>query len=77
MVIATERYIAADAIEKVQSSSTSRWTAVIDPFEALKDEVIVRDDKEKKTNHIWHWEAGDKDATDQPCSRGAATVVEQ
>ena len=31
----------------------------------MKDEVIVRDDKEKKTNHIWHWEAGDKAATDE------------
>ena len=51
-------------------------TPVIDPHAALDDEVIVRDDKEKKTNHIWHWEAGDKEATDAVFS-GAATVVEQ
>ena len=49
---------------------------VIDPFEALKDEVIVRDDKAEKTNHIWHWEAGDQEATDQVFAQ-AATVVKQ
>src|SRR5690606_4614638 len=41
-----------------------------------KDNVIVRDDKELKTNHIWHWEAGDKDATDQ-VFKDAATVIEE
>src|SRR5215510_12974678 len=53
VVIATERYLAADAIE-----------AVVDSHKALEDKIIVRDDKEKKTNHVWHWEAGDKAATD-------------
>jgi carbon-monoxide dehydrogenase large subunit len=42
----------------------------------MKDEVIVRDDKENKTNHIWHWEAGDKEATDKVFSE-AATVVKE
>ena len=37
----------------------NRLPPVVDPYEALKDEVIVRDDKEVKTNRIWHWEAGD------------------
>jgi aerobic carbon-monoxide dehydrogenase large subunit len=63
VVIATERYIAADAIEKVQVDYEP-LEAVVDPHKALLDKVIVRDDKEKKTNHIWHWEAGDKAATD-------------
>jgi aerobic carbon-monoxide dehydrogenase large subunit len=63
VVIATERYIAADAIERVMVEYDP-LPPVVDPHEALKDEVIVRDDKEKKTNHIWHWSAGDKDATD-------------
>jgi aerobic carbon-monoxide dehydrogenase large subunit len=75
VVIATDRYIAADAIEKVQVEYDP-LPAVVDPFEALKDEVIVRDDKAKKTNHIWHWEAGDKAATDQVFA-SAATVVEE
>ena len=58
-VVATERYIAADAIEKVVVDYEP-LEAVVDPFAALDDEIIVRDDKEKKTNHIWHWEAGDR-----------------
>jgi carbon-monoxide dehydrogenase large subunit len=74
-VIATERYIAADAVEKVKVDYEP-LDAVVDPFAAMKDEVIVRDDKEQKTNHIWHWEAGDKDATDE-VFRQATTVVEQ
>jgi len=74
-VIATERYIAADAIELV-TVDYEPLDPVMDPHEALEDKVIVRDDKEKKTNHIWHWEAGDKQATDKVFDE-AAKVVEQ
>jgi carbon-monoxide dehydrogenase large subunit len=74
-VIATERYIAADAIERIQVEYEP-LEAVVDPMVALEDKVIVRDDKEKKTNHIWHWEAGDKEATDKVFAE-AAHVVEQ
>jgi aerobic carbon-monoxide dehydrogenase large subunit len=72
-VIATSRYIAADAIELVQVEYEPLPT-VVDPFEALKDKVIVRDDKEKKSNHVWHWEAGNKDATDRVFSQADKTV---
>jgi len=74
-VIATDRYTAADAIEKVLVQYEP-LDPVVDPFEAMKDEVIVRDDKEEKTNHIWHWEAGDKAATDEVFAN-AKTVVRQ
>ena len=74
-VVATDRYTAADAIERVYVDYEP-LDPVVDPFEALKDEIIVRDDKEEKTNHIWHWEAGDKDATDRIFSE-AATVVKE
>jgi carbon-monoxide dehydrogenase large subunit len=74
-VIATSRYIAADAIEQV-FVDYEPLDAVVDPFEAMKDNVIVRDDKEEKTNHIWHWEAGDKAATDA-VFKDAATVVKE
>jgi aerobic carbon-monoxide dehydrogenase large subunit len=74
-VIATERYLAADAIEKVVVDYEP-LDPVIDPFEAMTDKTIVRDDKEKKTNHIWHWEAGDLAATDDVFAH-AHTVVEQ
>ncbi len=75
VVVATERYIAADAIEKVVVDYEP-LEAVVDPHEALTDKVIVRDDKPKKTNHIWHWEAGDKAQTDAVFA-SAATVVEE
>ncbi len=75
-VVATERYIAADAIELVEVEYEP-LPPVVDPFEALKDEVIVRDDKEEKTNRIWHWEAGDKAATDQVFAQAARVVKEK
>lgn len=75
VVIATSRYVAADAIEQV-FVEYEPLPAVVDPHEAMKDTVIVRDDKEKKTNHIWHWEAGDAAATDDVFAN-AKTVVEQ
>ncbi len=75
VVIATERYIAADAIERVHVEYEP-LEPVVDPKKALEDRVIVRDDKEKKTNHIWHWEAGDKEKTQEVFAR-AAHVVDQ
>jgi aerobic carbon-monoxide dehydrogenase large subunit len=74
-IIATDRYIAADAVEKVVVDYDP-LPAVVDPREALKDTVIVREDKEKKTNHIWHWSAGDKAATDKVFA-GAKHVVKE
>lgn len=75
VVIATSRYIAADALELI-NVDYEPLPPVIDPFEALKNDVIVREDKEVKTNHIWHWEAGDQEATDRVFA-DAATVVKQ
>ncbi len=74
-VIATDRYIAADAVEKV-NVEYDPLDPVINPFEALEDKTIVRDDKELKTNRIWHWEVGDKDRTDQVFA-SARHVVKQ
>ena len=62
-VIATDRYLAADAVEQI-FVDYEPLEPVIDPHRALDDTVIVRDDKEEKTNHIWHWEAGNAEATD-------------
>ena len=75
VVIATDRYAAADGVEKVDVDYEA-LPVVVDPFEALKDETIIRDDKELKTNHIWHWEAGDKDGTAEVFA-GAAKVIQQ
>ena len=63
-VIATERYIAADAIQLVEVEYEP-LPPVVDPFKALEaDSPLVRPDREQKTNHIWHWEAGDAAQTD-------------
>jgi carbon-monoxide dehydrogenase large subunit len=74
-VIATDRYTAADAVEQI-FVDYEPLEAVVDPFEALEDKVIVREDKEVKTNHIWHWEAGDREATERVFA-DAAHVVKQ
>lgn len=72
-VIATDRYIAADAVEKVYVEYEP-LEVVVDPFKALEDEVIIREDKELKTNRIWQWEAGDKEATDRVFENAAHVV---
>jgi carbon-monoxide dehydrogenase large subunit len=75
-VIATERYIAADGVAAVEVEYEP-LQAVIDPFKALQpDSPLVRLDREQKTNHIWHWEAGDAAATDA-LFQSADVVVKQ
>src|SRR5258708_19278082 len=65
VVIATERYIAADAIEKVQVDYEP-LEAVVDPHKALQEKVIVRDDKPQKTNHPRPLAAGHTAPTNPP-----------
>ncbi len=63
-VIATSRYAAADGVAAVEVDYDP-MKPVIDPFRALDDDApVLRTDKEDQTdNRIWHWEAGDKEAT--------------
>ena len=65
-VIATDRYIAADGVEAVEVEYEP-LPVVVDPFKALEpgSPVLRTDKRGKKDNHIWHWEAGDRAATDQ------------
>jgi aerobic carbon-monoxide dehydrogenase large subunit len=76
-VIATDRYIARDAKEAVKVVYEP-MKPVIDPYKALdKDAPVLRKDKEgKKDNHIWHWEVGDKEATDKVFREADVTVKE-
>lgn len=75
-VIATERYIAADAISLVDVEYEP-LTPLVDPKKAqLPDAPLVRPDRDTKSNHIWHWEAGDRDRTDTLFSQ-AEVVVKQ
>ena len=61
-VFAESRAAAYDGAEAVQVEYAP-LPVVADPFTAKKDEVILRPDREKKTNHIYHWEVGDRDGT--------------
>jgi carbon-monoxide dehydrogenase large subunit len=73
-VVATSRYAAADGVAAVEVEYDP-LPVVVDPFKALaKGATKVRDDKE--SNHIWHWETGDKAKTDK-AFKDADVVVEQ
>jgi carbon-monoxide dehydrogenase large subunit len=64
-VVATDRYAAADGVEAVQVEYEP-LPVVVDPFKALEPGApVLRTDKPgKKDNHIFHWEVGDKAATE-------------
>src|ERR1700722_3807524 len=74
-VYADTREAAADGAEAVQVEYEQR-DPVTDPFEAAKDEILLRADREQKTNHIYHWEVGAREATDKALA-ASATVVKQ
>src|SRR3954447_3688505 len=65
-VIATDRYTAADGVEAVEVEYEP-MTPVIDPWKALDPSapVLRTDKKDKKDNRIFHWQAGDRAATDK------------
>ncbi|RMG28395.1 MAG: carbon-monoxide dehydrogenase large subunit [Bacteroidetes bacterium] len=77
-VIATSKYAARDGREAVMVEYEP-MTPVIDPFKALEpDAPVLRTDKEGKTdNHIWHWEAGDREATEKVFASADVVVKEQ
>lgn len=85
-VVADDRYIAADAAELVEVEY-EELPAVVDPFKALEpDAPVVRDDLHGKDtgahgarrhhNHIFTWEAGDKDRTARVFDTAQVTVKE-
>lgn len=61
-VVAISREIAEDAAELVEVEYEP-LDPVVDPFRAREDRIVLRDDRESKTNHIYHWEVGDKAKT--------------
>jgi carbon-monoxide dehydrogenase large subunit len=73
-VIAADPYVARDALELIDVDYEP-LEPVVTPQRALEaDAPVIRTDKEdQKGNHIYHWESGDKDATD--AAFGAADVV--
>jgi aerobic carbon-monoxide dehydrogenase large subunit len=73
-VIAIDPYTARDAVDLIDVDYEPLGV-VIDPKAAAADGApLIRDEKEGQTdNHIYHWESGDKDATDK--AFGAADTV--
>jgi aerobic carbon-monoxide dehydrogenase large subunit len=65
-VIAESAYIAKDALELIDVDYEP-LPAVTSPQDAKADGApMIRDEKEgQEGNHVYHWEAGDKEATDR------------
>ena len=75
-VIAESAYIAKDACELIDVDYEP-LEAITSPQQALAEgAAVIRDEKEGQTdNHIYDWEAGDKEATDKAFAE-ADKVVE-
>ncbi len=87
MVIANDRYIAADAAELVEVEY-EELPPLVDPHRAMDpDAPIIREDlvgkdeagqgKRVHDNHIFTWEVGDKAATDAVFESAAVTVKQE
>jgi len=84
VVIADDRYIAADAIEMVEVEY-EELDVLVDPHSAMTDDApVLREDlvgkmdgahsKRVHDNHIFNWQAGEKDATDRVFEQAEVTV---
>ena len=83
-VVATDRYVAADAADLVEVEYEA-LPVVVDPFKAMdQDAPVLREDiKDKKdgahgprkhANHIFNWQVGDKDLTDAAFLKAEVTT---
>jgi len=65
-VVAESPYVAKDALELIDVDYEP-LPAITSPDQALAEGApVIRDDKEGQDgNHIYHWEAGDQEATDR------------
>ena len=64
-VVAEDRYTAADAAELVEVDY-EELPPLVDPKKSLDPKSpILREDRAEKTNHIFHWEVGNKQSTDK------------
>ncbi|HYA38623.1 MAG TPA: molybdopterin cofactor-binding domain-containing protein, partial [Candidatus Methylomirabilis sp.] len=87
MVLATDRYAAADGVAQVEVEY-EELPAIVDPHKSMAPGApIIREDiVDKKEvghgprthpNHIFTWEAGDKAGTDAVFAKAAVTVREE
>jgi aerobic carbon-monoxide dehydrogenase large subunit len=83
-VVAEDRYIAADATELVEVEYEA-LPVLVDPFQAMAaDAPILREDikdnmngahgPRKHYNHIFNWQVGDKEATDEAFKTAEVTT---
>jgi carbon-monoxide dehydrogenase large subunit len=76
-VLAESRYIAADAASKVEVEYEP-LPVVTDPKKALEPGApILRPDRGKNTNQIWHWEVGDRESTERALKQSDVVVDEK
>ncbi len=75
-VVAETAYIAKDALELIEVDYEP-LPAVTSPQQALAEGApLIRDDKEGQTsNHIYHWEAGDREATERAFAQADRVVT--
>jgi carbon-monoxide dehydrogenase large subunit len=77
-VLATDRYVAADGVAAVEVEYDP-LPVVVDPKKALEPgaPVLRTDKKDKKDNRIFHWEVGDKSATDRAFAEAGVVSVKE
>ncbi len=86
-VIASDRYAAADGAEAVEVDY-EELPAIVDPRQSMAaDAPVIREDIAERsevghgprthTNHIFTWEAGDRDGTDAAFAGAPVTVREE
>lgn len=75
-VVAETRAAAEDAAARIEVDYEP-LTAVVDPFFALSDKApVLREDRDQKNNHIFHWEVGDREATQAALAASPVRVKE-
>ena len=73
-VVAEDRYTAADAADLVEIDY-EELPVLIDPHKSQDpDAPILREDREEKSNLIFHWEVGDRAATEQELKSASVTA---
>ncbi|HZX68655.1 MAG TPA: aerobic carbon-monoxide dehydrogenase large subunit [Candidatus Elarobacter sp.] len=75
-VIATSREAAQDGAEMVDVEYEP-LDPVVSPFDSREDKIILRDDRENKTNHIYHWEVGKQDETNAALAASEVSIKER
>lgn len=75
-VVAETRAAAEDAVQRIEVDYQP-LDAVVDPYAAMKpDAPLLREDREQKDNHIFHWEVGDREGTENTLASSPIVVKE-